>query len=215
MDDIETIASLLGDGGSGMPMQVEASNSSGAPPATTVSKSVAGHTDSKTVEQEYYCIDEEEIKTLKSECPWMKDPKHFQTVALSPSAAVKISNHCQSGVDKGIAKGGNPIEVMGLLLGRPAPNGKLIVTDAFPLPVEGFETRVVANDESVVLHMVALGGMYVAFAEVEQFSNNLFHTKSFWKRLAKSASWVGTIPIPLSWENLGLHIVISRKQTYR
>lgn len=67
--------------------------------------------------------------------------------------------HCQSGVNKGVQKGGNPIEVMGMLLGRPDPDTPhtLVVTDAFPLPIEGFETRVVADDVDVVNHMIALG----------------------------------------------------------
>lgn len=67
--------------------------------------------------------------------------------------------HCQSGVTKGISKGGNPIEVMGMLLGRPDPDTPktLIIVDAFPLPIEGFETRVVADDANVVNHMIALG----------------------------------------------------------
>jgi COP9 signalosome complex subunit 5 len=91
-----------------------------------------------------------------------------------------MMTHCQSGVDKGRSSrstrsgatttlagissnattgSGNPIEVMGLLLGRPDPTATttLVVTDAFPLPIEGFETRVVADDESVVNHMIALG----------------------------------------------------------
>lgn len=67
--------------------------------------------------------------------------------------------HCQSGVTKGISKGGNPIEVMGMLLGRPDPDTPktLVITDAFPLPIEGFETRVVADDANVVNHMIELG----------------------------------------------------------
>lgn len=67
--------------------------------------------------------------------------------------------HCQSGVEKGISKGGNPIEVMGLMLGRPDPHQptNLIVTDAFALPIEGFETRVIADDQSVINHMISLG----------------------------------------------------------
>lgn len=67
--------------------------------------------------------------------------------------------HCQSGVDKGISKGGNPIEVMGLLMGRPdhVTPRTLVITDAFPLPIEGFETRVIADDANVVNHMIALG----------------------------------------------------------
>lgn len=81
--------------------------------------------------------------------------------------------HCASGVEKGIQKGGKPIEVMGLLLGRPwtppsssAPENSsstlsethtLLVSDVFPLPIEGFETRVVADDINVSNHMIALG----------------------------------------------------------
>ena len=33
----------------------------------------------------------------------------------------------------------------------------LVVADAFPLPIEGFETRVVADDQEVLNHMIALG----------------------------------------------------------
>ena len=67
--------------------------------------------------------------------------------------------HCHSGVEKGIKSGGRPIEVMGLMLGRPCPTNpkSLIVTDVFPLPIEGFETRVIADDEDVVNYMIALG----------------------------------------------------------
>jgi proteasome lid subunit RPN8/RPN11 len=47
---------------------------------------------------------------------------------------------------------------MGLLLGRPDPQSPttLIVADAFPLPIEGFETRVIADDQAVVNHMISL-----------------------------------------------------------
>ena len=46
-----------------------------------------------------------------------------------------------------------------MLLGRPDPDTPhtLVVTDAFPLPIEGFETRVVADDVNVVNHMISLG----------------------------------------------------------
>lgn len=90
--------------------------------------------------------------------------------------------HCASGVEKGIQKGGKPIEVMGLLLGRPwisstssssssstSPESSssnsttsslethtLLVSDVFPLPIEGFETRVVADDDNVTNYMFAL-----------------------------------------------------------
>lgn len=54
---------------------------------------------------------------------------------------------------------GNPIEVMGLLMGRPDTQtaNTLVITDAFPLPIEGFETRVIADDDDVVNHMISLG----------------------------------------------------------
>jgi len=67
--------------------------------------------------------------------------------------------HCQSGVERGISKGGNPIEVMGLLLGRPDIDeiNTLIVKDVFPLPIEGFETRVIADDQDVINYMITLG----------------------------------------------------------
>ena len=67
--------------------------------------------------------------------------------------------HCHSGVEKGVKKGGSPIEVMGLMLGRPDPDTPrtLVITDVFPLPIEGFETRVIADDEDVVNHMITLG----------------------------------------------------------
>ena len=50
---------------------------------------------------------------------------------------------------------------MGLLQGRPDPSnpGTIIVTDSFPLPIEGFETRVIADDSSVINHMIALGDL--------------------------------------------------------
>jgi COP9 signalosome complex subunit 5 len=97
------------------------------------------------------------LPALRTTAPWMRDPKWFHSVVVSPSAVVKMLSHCDSGVAKGIAKGGNPIEVMGMLLGRPNENHQLVVTDAFPLPIEGFETRVVADDQAVVNHMIALG----------------------------------------------------------
>ena len=59
--------------------------------------------------------------------------------------------HAYSGCEKGIKEGGKPIEVMGLMLGRPHTEelNTLVVTDAFPLPIEGFETRVIADDDKV------------------------------------------------------------------
>lgn len=67
-------------------------------------------------------------------------------------------SHGHSGVEKGIAAGGKPVEVMGLLLGRPDTEDVhcLIVTDAQALPIEGFETKVVADDQNVINYMISL-----------------------------------------------------------
>ena len=53
---------------------------------------------------------------------------------------------------------------MGLLTGRPSlAMGKdkptIIITNAYPLPIEGFETRVVADDQEVINYMIRLGEM--------------------------------------------------------
>ncbi|KAL7531063.1 hypothetical protein ACHAXR_003818 [Thalassiosira sp. AJA248-18] len=106
-----------------------------------------------------YTFDEAKLDELRKSCPWKDDPRYFKGVAVSPSAVMKMMTHCHSGVEKGVKKGGNPIEVMGLLLGRPDPTTPqtLIVTDVFPLPIEGFETRVIADDSDVINHMIALG----------------------------------------------------------
>ena len=57
-----------------------------------------------------------------------------------------------------IKAGGKPIEVMGLLFGRPntEEENAFVVTDAFPLPIEGFETRVIADDMDVQNYMISL-----------------------------------------------------------
>eukprot|EP00586_Coscinodiscus_wailesii_P011499 CAMPEP_0172508634 /NCGR_PEP_ID=MMETSP1066-20121228/213479_1 /TAXON_ID=671091 /ORGANISM="Coscinodiscus wailesii, Strain CCMP2513" /LENGTH=367 /DNA_ID=CAMNT_0013286699 /DNA_START=12 /DNA_END=1115 /DNA_ORIENTATION=+ len=105
-----------------------------------------------------YSFDATRLDNLRSRAPWKDNAKYFQKAALSPSATTKMMMHCHSGVEAGLAKGGNPIEKMGLLLGRPDPDTPrtLIVTDVFPLPIEGFETRVVADDQDVLNHIITL-----------------------------------------------------------
>jgi len=58
-----------------------------------------------------------------------------------------------------MSSGGKPVEVMGLMVGHPCPNslGTLVVSDVFPLPVEGAETRVLADDQEVLNYMIDLG----------------------------------------------------------
>ena len=107
----------------------------------------------------HYSYDSNRIDKVKSDKLWMSNPKYFQKVNISPSATTKMMIHAQFGVDKGVKKGGKPIEVMGLLVGRPDadnPN-EIIISDAQPIPIEGFETSVVANDDKSVVHMIEVG----------------------------------------------------------
>lgn len=72
--------------------------------------------------------------------------------------------HALRGVEKGMA-GENrmPIEVMGILIGRPSTDpanlGAIVVTDAFPLPVEGIETRVEASNEALISMVEICGSL--------------------------------------------------------
>jgi COP9 signalosome complex subunit 5 len=76
---------------------------------------------------------------------------YFKSVKISPAAAMKMQMHGQAGVDKGIKRNGKPVEVMGLLLGRPDTTDprSFIIVDAQALPIEGFETSVVADNDEV------------------------------------------------------------------
>jgi COP9 signalosome complex subunit 5 len=105
----------------------------------------------------YYAYDAEKVKISTKGNPWMTDRKYFKRVKISPSAITKMMMHGQSGVDKGIKAGGVPVEIMGLLLGYPDVNDQqcLIISDAQALPIDGFETRVVADDEQVSKFMIA------------------------------------------------------------
>lgn len=88
-----------------------------------------------SIDERFYAVDPTKLQKLRDEKPWTKvesgqqqqqDPssssttsssssgrpvaKFFDSVSLSPSAVTKIMMHCQSGVEKGVAQGGNPIE---------------------------------------------------------------------------------------------------------
>jgi len=106
-----------------------------------------------------YSWNDDKINTVRSNKLWLTDPKYFKRVRMSPSATIKMMMHSQSGVEKGINQSGKPIEVMGLLLGRPDTDDLncIVITDAQPLPIEGFETRVIADDENVINYMIQLG----------------------------------------------------------
>lgn len=79
--------------------------------------------------------------------------KHFKNVRISALAAMKMLKHALAGVEKGRKAGTNPQEIMGLMIGK-ADGQDVIVLDSCPLPVEGSETRVVADDAQV--HMTEL-----------------------------------------------------------
>lgn len=71
------------------------------------------------------------------------------------------ANHAAAGVEKGLKSSNHmPIEVMGLMQGHidTETPGCLIVTDVFPLPVEGTETTVMSDNQEVMNYMIRLGG---------------------------------------------------------
>ena len=106
-----------------------------------------------------YAIDDSKLDQIRSQKAWVADPIYFKTVKISPSATIKMMVHGQSGVEKGIKRNGNPLEVMGLLIGRPDVDDPhcIVISDAQALPVEGFETRVIADDEAAMNFMIELG----------------------------------------------------------
>jgi COP9 signalosome complex subunit 5 len=126
-----------------------------------------------------YAHPDEKVEAVRAQKAWMADPKHFTTVKLSPSATIKMLMHGQQGVNKGSSLSGKPLEVMGLLLGRPDHENPhvMIVSDALPLPVEGFETRVVAEDADVANYMIELSDS-LEMTRKERFCG-WYHTHPF------------------------------------
>ena len=126
-----------------------------------------------------YSIDEDKLAQIRQNKPWMHDPKYFRKVKISPSASIKMMMHGQQGVEKGVKQNGKPVEVMGLLLGRPDTDdlNSLVITDALALPIEGFETKVIADDENVVNYMIELGDA-IEVTRKERFCG-WFHTHPF------------------------------------
>lgn len=137
-------------------------------------------TDLSTAGKDYlYAVDDGKLEATRSKKAWMANPKYFKRAKISPSATIKMIVHGQSGVEKGIKKNGKPIEVMGLLVGRPDtedPNC-MIISDAQPLPIEGFETRVIADDESTINYMIELSEM-IEMTRKERFCG-WYHTHPF------------------------------------
>ena len=130
-------------------------------------------------EKRFYSANDDKLAEVRRKMEWMSDPKYFKRIKISPSATIKMMTHGQSGVEKGTKKSGKPIEVMGLLVGRPDTEDPhcLIISDAQPLPIEGFETRVIADDESTVNYMIELGEMN-ELTKKERFCG-WYHTHPF------------------------------------
>jgi len=80
-----------------------------------------------------------------------KDNRYFKHVKINAKAAAKMLEHASHGVQKGRKRSGMPIEIAGLLVGK-LMNETFVVMDTLPLPVEGTEAQVVANDGAAVEH---------------------------------------------------------------
>ena len=126
-----------------------------------------------------YAFDAAKIEAVRTQMAWQTDPKWFRRCKVSPSATIKMMMHGQSGVDKGIKKSGKPVEVMGIVIGRPDTEDphSLIISDAYALPIEGFETSVVADNIDVQNFQIQLGEM-VELTRLEQFCG-WYHTHPF------------------------------------
>mmetsp|Transcript_10600 Transcript_10600/g.28245 ORF Transcript_10600/g.28245 Transcript_10600/m.28245 type:complete len:344 (-) Transcript_10600:455-1486(-) len=84
-----------------------------------------------------YRYDAGEQRELLAAKPWARDAHYFKRVHISAIALIKMVMHARSG---------GSIEVMGVMQGKLIENA-FVIMDAFPLPVEGTETRVNAQIE--------------------------------------------------------------------
>ncbi|OSX76387.1 hypothetical protein BU14_0192s0004 [Porphyra umbilicalis] len=101
-------------------------------------QSVPGQAPSPSPDTEApYFFDEAEQDAIHRAKPWASDPSHFTTVHISAVALIKMAMHARSG---------GSLEIMGSLQGKLAANA-FIITDTFPVPVVGTETRVNAVAE--------------------------------------------------------------------
>jgi COP9 signalosome complex subunit 5 len=90
-------------------------------------------------EDDIYKYNAAEQKAILNKKPWKEDPNYFKSVRISAIALIKMAMHARSG---------GSIEVMGVMTGK-VKDGEFIVMDAYPLPVEGTETRVNALGEGI------------------------------------------------------------------
>eukprot|EP00485_Elphidium_margaritaceum_P009315 CAMPEP_0202697608 /NCGR_PEP_ID=MMETSP1385-20130828/10933_1 /ASSEMBLY_ACC=CAM_ASM_000861 /TAXON_ID=933848 /ORGANISM="Elphidium margaritaceum" /LENGTH=369 /DNA_ID=CAMNT_0049354107 /DNA_START=82 /DNA_END=1191 /DNA_ORIENTATION=+ len=166
------------------------------------------------LQDKVYEYDDKRIDQFNKERPWKSDPKYFKTCRINVLAATKMVKHAIQGVNQGRKAGGLPTEIMGLLVGRPDPVTKtLVVMDCVELPVEGSETRVVADDEKVLGFMTRMQdrieelrkdrfiGWYHSHPfDVGPHSNAFFsatdvNTQLLWQM--QFGKWVGIVVDPL------------------
>lgn len=103
-----------------------------------------------------YRYDEAAVDKQDEAKPWKSDHKYFKNCKVSALCAMKMLKHSLAGVKKGQSgPNGKPLEVMGLLLGKP-DGDSVVVMDCYPLPVEGFETSVVADNDDITNYMIQL-----------------------------------------------------------
>ena len=139
-------------------MSRAATTSTAPAPAAAATTGAAAAAAAAAAGDAFLAVSDRALESVRASKPWTSNARHFKRVHVSACAAMRMMAHAVSGVEKGIAGGGKPVEVMGLLLGRPstANVNELVVTDAFPLPVEGAETRVLSDDQTVLNYMIEL-----------------------------------------------------------
>ena len=94
-----------------------------------------------------------EQRSLRLRPPSLRHPSSLAHTVSSRCLFPSQLKHALAGVEKGRKAGTAPVEIMGLMIGK-ASGESIVVLDACPLPVEGSETRVVADDAQV--HMLQL-----------------------------------------------------------
>lgn len=102
---------------------------SSAPTQSKAKKQLDFTSDSKV---EGFYTHEQADRENRADQPWRKDPHYFNKAHISLKALLKMTTH---------ARNGGPLEIMGMLTGKYIGQ-EIIVTDCFPLPVHGTESRV-------------------------------------------------------------------------
>jgi len=165
-----------------------------------------------------YVYKDAAIEAINKERPWKNKlvaGKYYTSCRINVLAATKMVKHAIQGVNAGRKKGGLPTEIMGLLVGRPDPDnkGSIVIMDCIELPIEGSETKVVADDEKVLGFMTRMQdrieelrkdrfiGWYHSHPfEVGANSNCFFsgtdvNTQLLWQM--QFGKWVGIVVDPL------------------